>query len=74
MTERYDDYNSTLAKFRSHWSIENSLNWVLDVTFNKDKSRIQKKNGPENMAIVRHTVLNLLRKNGDTKNSLKRRR
>ena len=59
---------------RSHWSIENSLHWVLDVTFNEDRSRIRKKNGPENMAIVRHTVLNLLRQNGDEKTSLKRRR
>ena len=59
---------------RSHWAIENSLHWVLDVTFNEDQSRIRKKNGPENMAIVRHTVLNLLRQNGDEKTSLKRRR
>lgn len=59
---------------RSHWSIENSLHWVLDVTFNEDKSRIRKKNAPENMAIVRHTALNLLRNNGDNKTSLVRRR
>lgn len=59
---------------RSHWSIENSLHWVLDVTFNEDRSRIRKRNGPENMAIVKHTVLNLLRQNGDSKTSLKRRR
>jgi len=59
---------------RSHWSIENSLHWVLDVTFNEDKSRIRKKNGPENMAIVRHTTLNLLRQNGDDKTSIVRRR
>ncbi len=59
---------------RSHWAIENSLHWVLDVTFNEDKSRIRKKNAPENMAIVRHTVLNLLRQNGDEKTSIKRRK
>jgi predicted transposase YbfD/YdcC len=59
---------------RSHWAIENSLHWVLDVTFNEDRSRIRKKNGPENMAIVRHTVLNLLRQNEDNRTSLKRRR
>ena len=59
---------------RSHWSIENSLHWVLDVTFNEDRSRIRKRNGPENMAIVRRTVLNLLRQNGDKNTSLKRRR
>lgn len=59
---------------RSHWSVENQLHWVLDVTFNEDKSRIRKKNGPENMAIVRHVVLNLIRQNKDNKTSLKRRR
>ena len=59
---------------RSHWLIENSLHWVLDVTFNEDRSRIRKKNGPENMAIVKHTVLNLIRQNGDGKTSLKQRR
>lgn len=59
---------------RQHWGIENQVHWVLDVTFNEDKSRIRKKNGPENMAIVRHVVLNLLRQIDDTKTSLKRRR
>lgn len=46
---------------RSHWGIENSLHWVLDVTLGEDNSRIRKKNAPENMAIVRHIILNLLR-------------
>ena len=46
---------------RSHWAIENSLHWVLDVTLGEDNSRIRKKNAPENMAVVRHIVLNLLR-------------
>lgn len=68
------DARAVAKAIRSHWAIENSLHWVLDVTFNEDKSRIRKKNGPENMAIVRHTVLNLLRQNGDKKTSLKRRR
>jgi len=59
---------------RSHWGIENQLHWVLDVTFNEDKSRIRKNNGPENMAIVRHVVLNLIRQVDDGRTSLKRRR
>lgn len=46
---------------RSHWAIENSLHWVLDVTLGEDLSRVRKDNAPENMAMVRHTVLNLLR-------------
>ena len=46
---------------RSHWSIENSLHWVLDVTMGEDLSRVRKGHAPENMAMVRHIVLNLLR-------------
>ena len=38
-----------------------SLHWVLDVTFGEDNSRVRKDNAPENMAMVRHIVLNLLR-------------
>jgi predicted transposase YbfD/YdcC len=46
---------------RSHWVIENSLHWVLDVTMGEDYSRVRKDRAPENMAMIRHIVLNLLR-------------
>jgi predicted transposase YbfD/YdcC len=46
---------------RSHWAIENSLHWVLDVTMGEDLSRVRKDHAPENMAMIRHIVLNLLR-------------
>lgn len=46
---------------RSHWAIENSLHWVLDVTLGEDNSRIRKDYAPENMAMIRHIILNLLR-------------
>ena len=46
---------------RSHWGIENSLHWVLDVVMREDDSRICKDNAPENMATLRHIALNLLR-------------
>ena len=45
---------------RNHWSIENCLHWSLDVTFNEDNSRIRCENAAENIAMVRHTALNLL--------------
>jgi predicted transposase YbfD/YdcC len=45
---------------RSHWGIENTLHWVLDMTFREDESRIRGKNAAENMAIVRHIALNML--------------
>lgn len=49
-----------LNTIRSHWAIENSLHWVLDMSFGEDQSRIRKKNAPQAMAIIRHIALNLL--------------
>ena len=46
---------------RSHWAIENSLHWVLDVTFGDDRSRLRTGHGAKNMAVVRHFALNLVR-------------
>lgn len=45
---------------RAHWAIENSLHWVLDVTFDEDHARNRRDNGPENLAILRRLTLNLL--------------
>ena len=46
---------------RSHWSIENGLHWVLDVTFNEDHSRIRMGHGPENVALLRRLCINLIK-------------
>lgn len=45
---------------RGHWGIENRLHWMLDVVFREDLARLRSGNGPANMAIIRHTALNLL--------------
>ena len=58
---------------RSHWAIENKLHWVLDTTFKEDQSRLRVGHGAENMAVVRHFALNLVRQAND-KRSIKRRR
>lgn len=58
---------------RSHWRIENSLHWVLDVTFADDLSRLRKGHGATNMAVVRHFAINLVRGAND-RHSLKTRR
>ena len=42
---------------RAHWAIENSLHWVLDVTFDEDRARNRRDNGPENLAILRRLTL-----------------
>jgi len=50
------------AAVRAHWAIENALHWVLDVTFDEDRARNRKDNGPENLTILRKLTLNILRK------------
>jgi predicted transposase YbfD/YdcC len=64
---------SAAAAVRSHWAIENSLHWVLDVTFGDDQSRLRKGHGAINMAVVRHFAINLVRAAADKK-SIKLRR
>lgn len=59
---------------RSHWGIENSLHWTLDVTFSEDKSRIRKENAPENFALLRRLAINLLKQETSFKGSLKMKR
>jgi predicted transposase YbfD/YdcC len=59
---------------RGHWHIENSLHWVLDVSFREDESRIRKAQGPQNFAVLRHIALNLLRREPHHKRGLKARR
>jgi predicted transposase YbfD/YdcC len=54
---------------KSHWGIENSLHWILDMTFREDESRIREGNSAENMAIIRHTVLNMLQNTKKKDNS-----
>jgi len=51
-----------LAAARSHWSIENGLHWVLDMTFDEDRARNRKDHGPENLATLRKLALNVLRR------------
>lgn len=45
---------------RAHWSIENSLHYVLDTAFDEDRARTRKDHGPENLAILRKLALNIL--------------
>ena len=64
-----------LAEYvRGHWSIENQLHWILDVTFGEDNSRIRKDNAPENLAVIRHIALNLLKLDKSSSVSIKGKR
>ena len=48
---------------RSHWGIENSLHWILDVVFHEDQSRIRTDHAPQNMALLRKMALNMIKAN-----------
>jgi predicted transposase YbfD/YdcC len=59
---------------RCHWQVENSLHWVLDVTFKEDDSRIRRGLAAENMTVMRHLALNLIKKEGSSQFSVPRKR
>ncbi len=46
---------------RSHWGIENSLHWVLDLAFREDEARVRLGHADEKLAVLRHISLTLLR-------------
>ncbi len=46
---------------RSHWGIENSLHWTLDVTFSEDESRIRKQTLPKILHFYVASAINLLK-------------
>lgn len=59
---------------RQHWGIENSLHWVLDVSFDEDACRIRKDKGAQTFSVLRHIALNLLRRESQHKRGIKARR
>ena len=49
------------AWIRGHWSIENSIHWVRDVTYDEDRSQIRTGTGPQVMAALRNAAIAALR-------------
>jgi predicted transposase YbfD/YdcC len=64
------DAKTTLSTVRQHWGIENSLHWVLDMTFREDESRIRRGVAAENFAMVRHMALNVLKRDKSVETSI----
>jgi len=59
---------------RSHWSIENTCHWCLDITYREDESRIREKNLRENFAWLNRFTLSLLKQTSNKKSVAMNRR
>ncbi len=56
-----DEASEIQKAIRQHWAIENSLHYVLDVTFKEDFSRLRANNAAENFSVMRRLALNVIR-------------
>jgi predicted transposase YbfD/YdcC len=82
-SEEYRYYISSINKndaslfnryVRSHWGVENSLHWTLDMAFDEDHCRIREGYADENMSMFRHMSLNLLKAEKSAKVGIKIKR
>jgi predicted transposase YbfD/YdcC len=58
---------------RSHWAVENSLHWVMDMIFRDDECRVRTDHAPANFTTIKHMAHNLLR-TAASKDSLRLKR
>jgi hypothetical protein len=57
-----------------HWTIENGLHWILDVTFREDDSRVRDRTATRNLAILRKIATNLISRDRTPRISMRARR
>lgn len=62
------------AVARSHWSIENSLHWHLDVSYREDASRKRKDHAAVNFSALTKMTLTMLKRDTSTKVGIKSKR
>src|SRR3954470_20458656 len=74
LTSCGDDPAVLARAIRRHWSVENGLHWVLDVTFREDDSRVRDRTAARNLALLRKIALNLVAKDSGSRASLRGRR
>ena len=64
------DARALAAAVRDHWSIENSLHWVLDTGFREDECRLHHRNAAANLSVIRKIAINLVKSNKSQKGSV----
>jgi predicted transposase YbfD/YdcC len=69
-----DDPTVLVQAIRRHWTIENGLHWVLDVTFREDDSRVRDRTAARNLAILRKIAINLMGRDRSPRISMRARR
>ena len=69
-----DDAERFANAVRSHWGIENSCHWILDIAFREDDCRKRKGNSAGNFSKVRRIALNLLKNDTTIKRGVKAKR
>ena len=74
ITSLDEDVDAFMRAVRKHWDIEINLHWSLDVSFNEDLSRVRIGHAAENLAVVRHIALNLLKQEKTHKRGISCRR
>ena len=70
IVSRYLSGKRFAQSVRGHWGIENSLHWVLDVTFNEDQSRARERHLADNLSWLRRFAISLLKQH-PSKTSIK---
>ena len=61
VTADHADNRQLAVLVRGHWSIENCVHWVRDVTYREDASRVRTGNAPAVLAAIRNVVTTALR-------------
>ncbi len=62
ISSRYLSGQRFAQAVRGHWGIENSLHWVLDVTFDEDQSRTRERHMADNLSWLRRFAISLLKR------------
>jgi predicted transposase YbfD/YdcC len=74
ITSREVTAKEVLPMIRSHWGIENTCHWTLDVVFGEDDCRIWEGHAPENLSLIRNLLMVALKNETTRKLSMRQKR